>query len=581
MVVRELITKLGFRVETSGAKKYDGIIKTLKNDAIGAFHGIRTSLRLFSIASKVIWAKAIKDNFEYASSLTEVEDSLRRTFNELYDDIDKWSREAGKQFGLSELQAKRYNMSMGAILKTAGITSPQFAEMSKELVGLSADLASFYNITNDSAMHKIRSAMSGYTIGLRQLGINMSDVDIQDYLMTQGIKKSYYQMTDAEKYIARYNFLLSRTTMIQGDFTNALEGSFYNYKRLLASKWQNIAEKIFHGATPQAIRFAREVRFIFESVERKLGDLEVELGLFWGKLARKIGKLYYDIVNLFILWKKETNNFQGTRELIDALGDAFKKAFNAIGSLISTHIKDIDDFMGKLAEVVRWVTDNPELAAILFGIGQLAIPIVKGAVGKLAGTITTAITGAEVTSILSALAPIATIALLVYGIWYVVTHQEDIFKPYADPETIEEDKNKALSNYGYNRAKAEQEKEEWSKKGGAFGELKEKFWDGWLKDTPFGKHMSSFFGYLGGLPSASMEALKEGGTAGNNYMQRAFATHYNTIQNQNNNITNNITVNTSGTDDAKQQGIAFSQGMYEDLSNRINSVGSKIPAPSY
>ena len=577
MVVRELITKLGFRVETSGAKKYDGVIKTLKKDAIGAFHGIRTSLRLFSIASKIIWGKAIKDNFEYASSLTEVEDSLRRTFNELYDDIDKWSREAGKQFGLSELQAKRYNMSMGAILKTAGITSPQFAEMSKELVGLSADLASFYNISNDSAMHKIRSAMSGYTIGLRQLGINMSDVDIQDYLMTQGIKKSYYQMTDAEKYIARYNFLLSRTTMIQGDFTNALEGSFYNYKRLLASKWQNIAEKIFHGATPQAIRFAREVRFIFESVERRLGNLEVELGLFWGKLARKIGKLYYDIVNLFILWKKETNNFEGTRKLLDELGKAFSKAFKGIGNLISTHIKDIDDFMGKLAEVVKWVADNPELSAILFGVGQLTLPLVKGAIGKLGGAITTAVTGAEVSSILTALAPIATIALLVYGIWYVVTHQEDIFKPYAEPEQIEEDKNKALSNYGYNRAKAEQSKEEWSKKGGAFGEL----WDKWLKDTPFGKHLSSLGEFLRGVPSASMEALKEGGTAGNKYMQRAFATHYNSIQNQNNNIVNNITVNTSGTDDAKQQGIAFSQGIYEDLSNRISNVGNKIPAPSY
>ena len=147
------------------------------------------------------------------------------------------------------------------------------------------------------------------------------------------------------------------------------------------------------------------------------------------------------------------------------------------------------------------------------------------------------------------------------------------FKPWADPETVQEETDKANTNYWYNRQKAEKEKEEWSKNGGSVGEL----WDKWLKDTPFGKHMSMFWDYLKTIPHSAMESAKAGGSAGNEYMQRRFATHYNAIQNQNNSIVNNITLTTTGVEDAKLQGSAFGERLGTELANQIHNVGFKIP----
>ena len=53
---------------------------------------------------------------------------------------------------------------------------------------------------------------------LRQLGINMSVANIEAYALSQGITASYDSMTQAEKTLLRYNYLLSVTGDQQGDF---------------------------------------------------------------------------------------------------------------------------------------------------------------------------------------------------------------------------------------------------------------------------------------------------------------------------------------------------------------------------
>jgi hypothetical protein len=64
-----------------------------------------------------------KEAIELGSDLKEVQNVVDVTFGSLNGTIDKFSKNAIKQFGLSELSAKQYASTMGAMLKSMGLTT--------------------------------------------------------------------------------------------------------------------------------------------------------------------------------------------------------------------------------------------------------------------------------------------------------------------------------------------------------------------------------------------------------------------------------------------------------------------------
>ena len=116
----------------------------------------------------------VKATTSLASDMTEVQNVVDVTFGSMAKDINDFAKISIEQFGLSELAAKKYSSSMGAMLKSSGIAGEAVRDMALELTKLSADMASFYNLDNDAAFQKIMSGMSGMTQPLKELGINMN-----------------------------------------------------------------------------------------------------------------------------------------------------------------------------------------------------------------------------------------------------------------------------------------------------------------------------------------------------------------------------------------------------------------------
>ena len=160
----------------------------------------------------------MKQAIDYASDLAEVQNVVDVTFGNAAQQINEWSQAALKVYGINEVTAKQYTGTMGAMLKSSGLAGNAVVDMSMNLTALAADMASFYNLDTDVAFEKIRSGISGETEPLKQLGINMSVVNLEAYAMTQGITESYSEMSQAEQTALRYSYLLQATADAQGDF---------------------------------------------------------------------------------------------------------------------------------------------------------------------------------------------------------------------------------------------------------------------------------------------------------------------------------------------------------------------------
>lgn len=180
-----------------------------------------------------------KDALQAASDLAEVQNVVDVTFGDNASTIERWAKTASTQFGLTETQAKRFSSTMGAMLKSAGLAGDQIVDVSTDLAGLAADMASFYNLDFDTAFQKIRSGISGETEPLKQLGINMSVANLNAYALQQGLSKTFEQMSQGEQTMLRYQYIMSATADAQGDFARTSD-EFANSRRKLQSNIEQI-----------------------------------------------------------------------------------------------------------------------------------------------------------------------------------------------------------------------------------------------------------------------------------------------------------------------------------------------------
>ena len=239
------------------SSKIGGGIKTI----IGGFQrlgsgssGLKTaSFNLSALFKTAIGFKAIQGLVDFGrsavdlgSQITEVENVVDVAFGSMSDKAYQFASTAKEQFGLSELAAKQYSGTMMAMMKSSGVAQDAASKMSISLAGLAGDIASFYNIDTDTAFQKIRSGISGEIEPLRQLGINLSVANMEAYALSRGITTSYNAMSQAEKVALRYNYLMSATGDVQGDFART-SGTWANQVRLLTLNFQSLSAVIGQG----------------------------------------------------------------------------------------------------------------------------------------------------------------------------------------------------------------------------------------------------------------------------------------------------------------------------------------------
>lgn len=190
-----------------------------------------------------------KKGIDLASDLTEVQNVVDTTFGENASKINDFSKAAAANFGESELQAKKYTSTLGAMLKSMGLSADATADMSEGMAGLAGDFASFYNLQPDEAFEKIKSGISGETEPLKALGINMSDANLKAFALTQGMDGNIQKLDAAGQAQLRYAYLMSVSKDAQGDFAKTSD-SFANQQRILSMQFDSLAATVGQTLLP-------------------------------------------------------------------------------------------------------------------------------------------------------------------------------------------------------------------------------------------------------------------------------------------------------------------------------------------
>ena len=124
-----------------------------------------------------------------------------------------------------------------------GVASDKAYTMSQGLTQLGYDLASFFNISNDEAMQKLQSGLSGEIEPLRRLGYDLTEARLQQEAYNLGISESVSNMTQAEKAMLRYEAIMNQVSWAQGDMAKTIS-SPSNMLRVLQDNANTAARSI-------------------------------------------------------------------------------------------------------------------------------------------------------------------------------------------------------------------------------------------------------------------------------------------------------------------------------------------------
>lgn len=188
------------------------------------------------------FVKLGKAALDAASDLEEVQNVVdvafgKGTSNDMTGKIERFAETCIRDFGMSRFAAKQTAGSFMAMGKSMGLTMEEASDMSVALTGLTGDMASFLNISQDYARVALSAVYTGETETLKRYGIILTEANLQQYANSKGIGENVKKMDARNKALLRYNYIVEKTQHMVGDF-RATQDSWANSTRVLSEMWK-------------------------------------------------------------------------------------------------------------------------------------------------------------------------------------------------------------------------------------------------------------------------------------------------------------------------------------------------------
>lgn len=227
--------RINTKIDSGGFNKGVNSLSNGVKSLTGAFVKLGSAIGLaMGIGALVQFGK---EAINLASDLEEVQNVVDVAFGSMSYKMEQFADTAIETFGISELTAKQTGSSFMAMAKGMGFAEGVASDMALTLTGLSADMASFYNISQNEAKTALSAVYTGETETLKRYGILITEVNLQEFARQQGITKSINAMTQQEKVMLRYQYVLQSTALAQGDFVRT-QDSWANQTRILSERWK-------------------------------------------------------------------------------------------------------------------------------------------------------------------------------------------------------------------------------------------------------------------------------------------------------------------------------------------------------
>ena len=320
-----------------------------------------------------------------ASQLAESSSKVDVVFGSMSESVKQFADTTLEAYGVSKVQAMDLLGTYGAMATAMGVSDQAAASMATTLTGLAGDLAAFNNKSVDVAANSLKGIFTGEAEALKNFNVVMTQNTLEDFAAKQG--KVYNQMTQAEKVMTRYQYVMEATADAQGNFAltgDETAGSIQKFKGSLQDLGAALGEHILPIITPiiQALTsFVQTISQLPEPVQKAVvvtlllaaafGPLVIGIGAVvsaLGTLAPALPVIAAGLLAiaagiaigsaLWAAWEKLTD---GATSLSEGISTAYNKIMSKNDELKSSvhgFVSDVIDYFRELpSKIVQALKD--------------------------------------------------------------------------------------------------------------------------------------------------------------------------------------------------------------------------------
>lgn len=347
----------------NATKNASGFIRTIRKKLVAAFGTVATGA-------------FIKSCIEVGSNVTEVQNVVDTAFKDLSWQADQWASNAMTNFGLSELSAKKYMGVFGQMSNAMGITGKAALDMAENVTGLTGDVASFYNLSTDEAYTKLKSIWTGETETLKDLGVIMTQTNLDQYALNNGFSKTTAKMTEQEKVMLRYQYVTSALSNATGDFVKT-QDSWANQTRILTLRFQQLKASLGKGFIALFTPILRGFNSLLAGLQKVADGFASFVQMLTGAdISSSMGSISADIAGI-------GDDAGGAADNVSGIGDAAKKTAKDIEKSLAGF-----DQINKLTEPTDDSSSSGSGTDSTSGIGSVDfVPDVSGSTANVSSAI--------------------------------------------------------------------------------------------------------------------------------------------------------------------------------------------------
>jgi len=214
-----------------------------------------------------------KSSVDMASDMTESLNKVKVAFKDSSIDIEAFAKTTLDTYGIAESSALDMASLYGDMATSMGLPADKASVLSKQLVGLAGDLASFKNIGIDQATTALNGIFTGETESLKALGVVMTDANVQQYAYTKGIHEKISAMGQEEKVMLRAQYVFSQTANAQGDFARTSDG-YANQSRMLKENLKELGATLGEYILPAFNKITKALNSLVTMLKEAPGPVK-------------------------------------------------------------------------------------------------------------------------------------------------------------------------------------------------------------------------------------------------------------------------------------------------------------------
>lgn len=325
------------------------------------------------VGAAVVGGKAV---FDMGASFEAMDAKAKTVFGDSLGTVQKWADTNAAAMGLTSRTAVGLAASMGDLLVPMGFTRDAAAEMSTGIVGLSGALSEWTGgqRSAEEVSTILTKALLGERDGLKELGISISEADVQARLAANGQTELTGAALEQAKAMATQELIFEKTTDAQAAYDKGTAKGIRTQNEMKAMIGE-VVEKLVTGLYPIVLKVAEWMK---EHLPKAIKTAQQAWERIQPAVSTVIGFLS-DVAKVVI---------PAVGKAVGFLVDNFQKYWPTISGAVHGAIKVIVPILQTVIGIIVNVgtTVATIVGKVITGFTSI-VTFVQGVPGKIAGAL--------------------------------------------------------------------------------------------------------------------------------------------------------------------------------------------------